>query len=306
MECFRCEACIKQPTPCSLQSKRNCFCFRKMFSKHLAVAVVLALCAQIPASVTGYPKYPESDQYEMSKAQEISPFHGLIGKIGSTLSRATSSSTAAPEAGAIQFPGLFPPRPGTGRLVPGQRSSSGAVLGGSASTAVATTGSTGRPPIHSSTATARPIVRGNSTNFADPAATAALEKAMLFTVCPETASETDRAYVNWIPSWKPNDNSTSWLQYQLCSANSLQPRLITGFGLVNKANPFGSNAFSTKTDICGPLSTNKVRCLGRVTRQSPCLSGTVQIEVPFDARATQASLLLLTTPPATSVIRLCL
>jgi len=148
-----------------------------------------------------------------------------------------------------------------------------------------------------------PEQRANNTHYGSTGGSSLLQQAMLFTRCDDFATPFDKAYVNWIPT---GTNKTSLLQYQLCAAASLQPHLITGFAMINLPNKYGSQGFSARVDICGSRSVGHVPCTNRTSDESPCLTGTTEIPVKFDPQATETVLALLTTPPATTVIRMCL
>lgn len=213
-----------------------------------------------------------------------------------------------PAVAELASPVLFPifqrptPRPNNG-----VRGSSTGVVGirGSSTAAPASIANTSTGSI-SSTAniSVTPQQRANTTNNATNPDVDALSQAMMFTVCNTTATAFDQAYVNWIPG--PASSNSSFLQYQLCAAGSLQPRLVSSFGVSNLQNSFGSKPFVLRVDICGAQSEGKVPCAGRVTAEKPCLTGTTRIPVAFDPSATRTTLTIGTLPPATSVVRMCL
>lgn len=221
----------------------------------------------------------------------ISPFNALVDQITSFGKDKPESSSTAPSAGeAVNFP--FP------RITVRRQSSSTGNNGNN--------GSTGNGAKTNTTAiTVTPHQRGTGLDRNPPQQDTTLERAMLFTICPETATQYDRASVNWIPVDGQN-KTHSILQYRLCNAASLQPRFVAGFSLRNEANAFGSASFMARSMICGAFSPEQTPCENRVTKANPCLIGTTTLPVPFDPMATMATLTVLTAPPATTAIKMCL
>ncbi len=168
--------------------------------------------------------------------------------------------------------------------------------------------STGAAVAHGSTGSftgpVTPEQRANTTRDNPMPTEDALSRALMFTVCNETATSFDQAFVNWIPG--PAGANLSYLQYQLCAAASLQPRLVSSFGLVNLDNSLGSKKFVARVNICGRQSAGQVSCSNRVSALRPCLTGITSVPVAFDPAATRTTLTVGTLPPATSTIRMCL
>lgn len=127
--------------------------------------------------------------------------------------------------------------------------------------------------------------------------------ALLFDICDKSdGSPEDKATVNWYAK----TNRTSTMNYVLCHAPSLQPKLVNSFIVKISANRYGAKDLDEIVSICGPNSANQLPCANRLSSPDGCLVGTVTANFPYDKHATIATLTLTTSPPATSQTQLCL
>lgn len=261
----------------------------------LQFACVLSLCAVTQANV------PDAIEDELS-----TPFKALKHELYN--SKMSSTATNVPQAGAaVEGSGAAAnskPKPRPPRI---DVQFDNRYPNGINSTILTDTTKLLRP---NQAAPATAPLQSNGTvaplNISPAELASVSRRALLFTTCPRENTPEDKVTVNWMPNPDPRDFRTSIIRYQICKAASLQPRLVTGFRIENPGNSVNSRGFTARIDICGPKSATKVSCASRTVRFNGCLSGQVRAPFPFDPNAITATLSLLTTPPATTLIRLCL